>query len=341
MKTILVTGGLGYIGSHTVVELIQSNYKVIIIDDLSNTNISVLDSIHKITGMLPTFYPYDLKNEALVSKVFNQHCFDGVIHFAAYKSVGKSQKEPLHYYKNNLYGLINLLQEMERNTLTNFIFSSSCTVYGQADKMPIDENTPLKKPESTYGKTKQMGEEIIEDFVKAYTKKATILRYFNPIGSHPSGLIGELPNGAPDNLIPYVAQVASGIRDYLSIFGKNYPTPDGTAIRDYIYVKDLAEAHVSSLNNLLNNTQKQGLDIYNLGTGKGHSVLEIVKTFEKVNLLKIPYKIEGKRPGDITIAYANANKAKNELNWQTKTTIEEALISVWNWQKTLKEKEKL
>lgn len=248
---ILVTGGLGYIGSHTVVELIQNNFDVVIIDDLSNTEKRVLDGIEKITGVRPTFYPFDLKRRELLTQVLEAHKIEGCIHFAAYKAVGESQEKPVDYYENNLFSLINILQEFKEKNISNFIFSSSCTVYGQADEMPINEGTELKLPESSYGKTKQMGEEIIKDFAIAHHKKVSLLRYFNPIGAHPSALIGELPLGIPNNLIPYVSQTAAGVREYLSIFGNDYPTPDGTAVRDYIYVVDLAKAHVASLKKLI------------------------------------------------------------------------------------------
>ncbi|MDM1377756.1 UDP-glucose 4-epimerase GalE [Myroides marinus] len=335
MKKILVTGGLGYIGSHTVVELINSNYEVVIIDDLSNSQVEVLQNIKKLTGVEPSFYCSDLKDRALVSKVFEEHAIAGVIHFAAYKSVGESQQIPLDYYENNICSLINLLQEMKTRSVDNFIFSSSCTVYGQADDMPISEETPLKMPESCYGKTKQMGEEIIKDYIEAERKKATLLRYFNPIGAHPSGLLGELPRGIPNNLIPYVVQTAAGVRECLSIFGDDYPTEDGTAIRDYIYVIDLARAHVAALNKLLQSEELMCLDIYNLGTGKGTSVLEIVKSFQKINKQVVPFKMCDRRPGDIVVAYADASKAEKELNWTAGTSIEESLRTAWNWQQTL------
>ncbi|MCC9044044.1 UDP-glucose 4-epimerase GalE [Myroides sp. M-43] len=335
MKKILVTGGLGYIGSHTTVELIKDGYQVVIIDDLSNTQMSVLDRIEILTGVRPVFYAYDLKEAQLVSKVFEDHRIEGVIHFAAHKSVSESQQAPLDYYENNLYSLINILQEMKKRQVSNFIFSSSCTVYGQADQMPINEHTPLKKPESSYGKTKQMGEEIIKDFVEAYQKRATLLRYFNPIGAHPSALLGELPNGIPNNLIPYIVQTAGGIREYLNVWGNDYPTADGTAIRDYIYVVDLAKAHIAALHKLLCSQERRVLDIYNLGTGQGTSVLEIIESFETVNDISVPYRIGEKREGDITVAYADATKAKIELRWEANTPIEESLRTAWNWQLTL------
>lgn len=335
MKKILVTGGLGYIGSHTVVELIESNYAVVIADDLSNTRLDVLDNIKKLTGVEPAFYCVDLKDKNQVAKIFDEHKIDGVIHFAAYKSVGESQQLPLEYYENNIGSLINVLQEMKKRKLNNFIFSSSCTVYGQADSMPISEMTPLKTPESCYGKTKQMGEEIIRDYVMAEQRRATLLRYFNPIGAHPSSLLGEMPNGIPNNLIPYVVQTAAGVRECLSIFGDDYATEDGTAIRDYIYVIDLAKAHVAALNKLILSKETTLLDVFNLGTGKGTSVLEIVNSFEKVNKKAVPFKMCDRRDGDIEIAYADASKAERELQWKANTTIEESLRTAWNWQLNL------
>ena len=336
--TILVTGGLGYIGSHTVVELLQNNFQVIIVDDMSNSEKFILDNIEKIGGKRPVFFPFDLRRKELLSQVFDAYEIDGCIHFAAFKAVGESQEKPLDYYENNLFSLINVLQEFKARNISNFIFSSSCTVYGQADKQPIDENTPLKMPESSYGKTKQMGEEILKDFAIAYQKKVSLLRYFNPIGSHPSALLGELPIGVPNNLVPYVTQTASGIREKLSIWGNDYETPDGTAVRDYIYVVDLAKAHVKALQKLMNEKSETLIDVYNLGTGKGSSVLEVVEAFETANEVKVPYQICERRAGDITIAYANPDKAERELGWKADTSLEEALRTTWEWQKYLQTK---
>ena len=332
---ILVPGGLGYIGSHTVVELLNNNFDVIIIDDLSNTEKFILKNIETITGKKPIFYPFDLKRKELLKQVFEAHEIEGCINFAAYKAVGESQIKPVEYYENNLFSLINILQEFRERGLSNFIFSSSCTVYGQAEQMPISEETPLKLPESAYGKTKQMGEEILMDFAKSYERKISLLRYFNPIGAHPSHLLGELPIGVPNNLVPYVMQTAAGIRESLNVWGNDYDTPDGTAIRDYIYVVDLAKAHVIALQKLLNSKENTVIDIYNLGTGKGSSVLEVVKAFEKANDVKVPYQICDRRAGDITIAYANADKANKELGWKSETSLEDALASTWKWQKYL------
>ncbi|MFP3596773.1 UDP-glucose 4-epimerase GalE [Chryseobacterium sp. SIMBA_029] len=333
---ILVTGGLGYIGSHTVVELLNNGFEVVIVDDLSNSEKFILKNIEEITGKKPAFYPFDLKRRELLTQVFDAYSIEGCINFAAYKAVGESQLKPVDYYENNLFSLINILQEFKERSISNLIFSSSCTVYGQAEVMPINENTPLKLPESVYGKTKQMGEEILMDFAKAYNKKITLLRYFNPIGAHPSGLIGELPIGVPSNLVPYVMQTAAGIREKLSIWGNDYDTEDGTPIRDYIYVVDLAKAHVDALKKLMNNSSEESvIDVYNLGTGKGSSVLEVVKAFEEANDVEVPYQICPRREGDITIAYANADKAEKELHWKSETSLEESLRTVWQWQNYL------
>lgn len=333
--TILVTGGLGYIGSHTVVELLNHNFEVVIVDDLSNSEKFILDNIEKVSGKRPVFYPFDLKRKELLSQLLEAHEIAGCINFAAFKAVGESQEKPLDYYENNLVSLINILQEFKKRNISNFIFSSSCTVYGQADQQPIDENTPLKMPESSYGKTKQMGEEILSDFATAYQKKISLLRYFNPIGAHPSGLLGELPLGIPNNLVPFVTQTAAGIRQELAVFGDDYETEDGTAVRDYIYVVDLAKAHVKALQKLLSEEAETVIDVYNLGTGKGSSVLEVVNAFEKANDVKVPYQICARRAGDITIAYANADKAEKELNWKADTSLEEALRTTWKWQEYL------
>lgn len=333
---ILVTGGLGYIGSHTVVELLNNDFEVIIVDDLSNSEKFILKNIEEITGKKPVFYPFDLKRKELLNQVFEAHQIDGCINFAAYKAVGESQEKPVDYYENNLFSLINILQEFKTRNISNFIFSSSCTVYGQADVMPIDENTPLKLPESVYGKTKQMGEEILIDFAKAYQRKISLLRYFNPIGAHPTGKLGELPIGIPNNLVPYVMQTAAGIREKLNIWGDDYPTSDGTAVRDYIYVVDLAKAHVAALKRLMGiQLEEAVVDVYNLGTGKGSSVLEVVKAFEVANNVNVPYQICARREGDITIAYANAHKAEKELNWKSETSLEDALKTTWEWQQYL------
>lgn len=335
MKKILVTGGLGYIGSHTVVALQEAGYDVVIIDDLSNSELFVLDRITKITGIKPEFHQIDLKDTGKVKFFFDENQIDGVIHFAAHKAVGESVQKPLMYFRNNLVSLLNILEEMERRKLDNFIFSSSCTVYGQADEMPINERAPIKKAESPYAKTKQMGEEILEDFVSSFGKNVVSLRYFNPVGAHPTALIGELPKGIPNNLVPFVTQTASGIREYLSVFGNDYPTRDGTAIRDYIYVCDLADAHVKALTRLIRKKNKSGLEVFNLGTGIGSTVLEVIKSFEEVNGLKLNYKLVGRRAGDIVEAYADNELAEKELGWKPETSLAECMRTAWEWQKGL------
>lgn len=335
MKNILVTGGLGYIGSHTVVALQQAGFNVTIIDDLSNSQLEVWEKITSITGIQPKYYNIDLKDLHAVNFFFQSNVIDGVIHFAAYKAVGESVEKPLMYYRNNLMGLLNLLEVMDENKVDHFIFSSSCTVYGQADKMPINESTPLKKPESPYGNTKKMGEEIIEDFVKATNKKAIALRYFNPVGAHDSALIGEVPNGIPNNLIPYVTQTAMQIRERLGVFGNDYETRDGTAVRDYIDVNDLAEAHVKAIQRLLAGKNKSNLEFFNLGSGTGSTVLEIVDAFEKANNIKIPYEIKPRRAGDIVEAYADYSLAQNELGWQPKTSLQNSMQTAWAFQQSL------
>ncbi len=332
MKKILVTGGLGYIGSHTVVELQNEGFEVVIIDNLSNTTIEVLDKITSITGVKPTFEQIDLKDKEAVNHFFKYYEIDGVIHFAASKAVGESVEKPLLYYENNISTLTYVLKEMVANKIDNFIFSSSCTVYGQADELPITENAPTKPAESPYGATKKMGEIIIEDTTKATNLKAIALRYFNPIGAHETAKIGELPLGVPQNLIPYVVQTAAGIRECLSVFGDDYPTPDGTAIRDYIHVVDLAKAHIAALNRLLENKNKSKCEFFNIGTGTGSSVLEIVTAFEKATGKKVNYKIVDRRAGDITAAYADTSLANKELGWKAELNLEDALKSSWKWQ---------
>ena len=332
MKKILVTGGLGFIGSHTVVELQQAGYEVVIIDNLYNSKIEVLDRIISITGIKPSYFNIDLRNKTAVKDFFNTNKVDGIIHFAASKAVGESVKNPLLYYENNISTLVYLLQEMKKHQLSNFIFSSSCTVYGQADELPITENAPVKPAESPYGNTKQIGEEIIKESCKANGLKAIALRYFNPIGAHETAVIGELPLGVPQNLIPFVTQTAAGIRKELSVFGDDYPTKDGTAVRDYIHVVDLAKAHIAALERLLNNGNKKDFEVFNVGTGTGSSVLEVIKAFEKVSNTTLNYKIVARREGDITSAYADTTLAKVELGWETEKTLEQALLAAWKWQ---------
>ncbi len=337
MKKIVVTGGLGFIGSHTVVELQNAGYEVIIIDNLSNSTIEVLDRITSITGIQPIYENFDLKNQSSIQQFFKTHtAIDGIIHFAASKAVGESVEKPLKYYHNNISTLIYLLEEMNVNNVSNFIFSSSCTVYGQADSMPITESAPFKPAESPYGNTKKIGEEIISETTKASHLKAIALRYFNPIGAHYSSKIGELPIGIPQNLIPYVTQTGMGIREELSVFGGDYPTPDGTAIRDYIHVVDLAKAHIVALNRLIENNNLSDFEVFNIGTGKGSSVLDVIKAFEKVSGKQLNYKIIDRREGDIVEAYADTSLANTELKWKAEYTLEEALASAWKWQQTLK-----
>ena len=335
MKKILVTGGLGFIGSHTVVALQNDGFDVVIIDDLSNSTLSVIDGITAITNKKPEFIQLDLKNKTAVTNFFTNHKVDGVIHFAASKAVGESVAKPLKYYENNINALVYLLQEMQANKVTNLIFSSSCTVYGQADELPITENAPIKLAESPYGNTKQIGEEIINDTTKIGDLNAIALRYFNPIGGHDSILIGELPIGIPQNLIPYVTQTAAGIRDYLSVFGDDYNTHDGTAVRDYIHVVDLAKAHIIAMKRLLESNNKSQMEFFNIGTGKGSSVLDVIKAFEKANNRKLNYKIKPRRAGDITSAYADTSYANTELGWKSDLTLEDALRSAWLWQEKL------
>lgn len=334
MKKILVTGGLGYIGSHTVVVLQEAGFLVTIMDDLSNSSLNVLENIKTITNINPDFVEIDLKDVSKVKAFFKTEKFDGIIHFAAFKSVGESVEKPLHYYRNNLVGLINILEAMEVNQMDHFIFSSSCTVYGQAEQMPISEETPLKRPESPYGKTKAMGEEIISDFIKVTKKNAIALRYFNPVGSHESTLIGDYQK-QPTNLLPFINQTALGINAQLTVFGDDYKTRDGTAVRDYIDVNDLAHAHLLALQYLLDKKNKDCLEYFNLGSGSGSTVLEIIAAFEKANDLKIPYVIAKRRKGDIQEAYADYTKAKNILHWNPSTPLEVSMKTAWEYEKKI------
>lgn len=334
---ILVTGGLGFIGSHTVVELQNEGFEVVIIDNLSNSSIEVLGGIERITKQRPIFENIDLRNKKSVQDFFNKYQdIEGVIHFAASKAVGESVENPLLYYENNINALVYILQELQAKAKAKFIFSSSCTVYGQAETMPITENAPVQQAMSPYGNTKQIGEEIITDVTKVTNINAILLRYFNPIGSHPTAEIGELPLGVPQNLVPFITQTAIGLRKELSVFGNDYPTPDGTAIRDYIHVVDLAKAHVVALQRLLENKNLAKVETFNIGTGKGSSVLEVINAFEKVSNQKLPYKIVGRREGDITEAYANTDKANNILGWKAQSTLEEALASAWKWEQKIR-----
>jgi UDP-glucose 4-epimerase len=334
---ILVTGGLGFIGSHTVVELQNEGFEVIVVDNLSNTSLSVLDGIQNITGIVPAFEQLDLRDKQKVSDFFNRHTdIEGVIHFAASKAVGESVGNPLLYYENNINVLVYILQELEKKATANLIFSSSCTVYGQAETMPITEDSSVQTAMSPYGNTKQIGEEIITDVAKATHINAILLRYFNPIGSHPSAEIGELPLGVPQNLVPFITQTGIGLRQELSVYGNDYPTPDGTAVRDYIHVVDLAKAHVIAMQRLLNKKNVAKVETFNLGTGKGSSVLEVIHAFEKVSGQKLPYKIVARREGDITEAYANTHKANTILGWKAESTLEEAMASAWKWEQKIR-----
>lgn len=334
---VVVTGGLGFIGSHTVVELQNRGFEVVAIDNLSNSSITVLDGIEKITGKKPVFENIDLRDKSAVQNFFQKHPdVVGVIHFAASKAVGESVENPLLYYENNINALVYVLQELTQLPQANFIFSSSCTVYGQAEKMPITEDASVQPAMSPYGNTKQIGEEIIKDAAKVTNINAILLRYFNPIGAHPSAEIGELPLGVPQNLVPFITQTAMGLRQELSVFGNDYPTVDGTAIRDYIHVVDLAKAHVIALQRLLNQQNAEKVETFNLGTGKGSSVLEVINAFEKVSGQKLPYKMVARREGDITSAYANTDKAREILGWQTELSLEEALASAWKWEQKIR-----
>lgn len=340
MKKVLVTGGTGYIGSHTAVELINEGFDVIIIDNLSNSDITVLDGIEQITGYRPEFHQIDLKDKKAVSEFFEEHTsLDSIVHFAAYKAVGESTEKPLMYYRNNLLSTLHLLEHMVQYSVPHIVFSSSCTVYGQPDKLPVDESAPIKKPLSPYGSTKQMSERMIEDAATANNVvKGIALRYFNPIGAHPSALIGEKPEGIPDNLLPFITQTALGLRDELKVFGDDYNTPDGTAIRDYINVVDLAKAHVKAIRRLQDNKNKSDYEFFNVGTGKGNSVMEIINAFEKATGQRIKHKITGRRPGDVEQVYADTRYANEELGWKAEATLEETLRSAWNWEKYARNK---
>ena len=336
---ILVTGGLGFIGSHTVVELQNQGFEVVIVDDLSNSSEDVLNGIVAITNKKPLFEKLDLREKAKVQEFFKKHQdISGVIHFAASKAVGESVGMPLEYYENNIGSLVYLLQELKKLPEANFIFSSSCTVYGQAEKMPITEDAAIQTAMSPYGNTKQIGEEIITDAAKVTNINAILLRYFNPIGAHPSAEIGELPLGVPQNLVPFITQTGLGLRTELSVFGDDYPTPDGTCVRDYIHVVDLAKAHVIAMKRLLDKKNLDKVEVFNLGTGTGSSVLEVIHAFEKVSGQKLPYKIVPRREGDITSAYANTDKANNVLGWKAQSTLDEAMESAWKWEQKVRSK---
>jgi len=337
-KKILLTGGLGFIGSHTAVELINKGFEVIIVDNLSNTTIEPLDGIESITSCRPIFEQVDLSKYDQVQSLFEKHTsFDGIIHFAAFKAVGESYNSPLKYYLNNLTSLSLLLEKCIELDINNLIFSSSCTVYGEADVLPINEKSSIKPALSPYGNTKQIGEEIILDTLRVNPSLKTIaLRYFNPIGAHPSGKIGELPLGTPLNLVPYVTQTAAGVRSQLQVYGNDYDTPDGTNVRDYIHVVDVAKAHVTALNRLLNSKNTDAFEVFNLGTGTGSSVLEVIESFERVSHSKLNYKIVDRRKGDVTAAYADTTKANTVLGWKAEFTLDDAMRDAWQWEKKIR-----
>lgn len=337
-ETILVTGGTGYIGSHTVVELQNNGYNVVIIDNLSNSRADVVDNIEKVSGIRPTFEKLDcLDYEGLDALFAKYPGIKGIIHFAASKAVGESVQKPLMYYRNNLVSLINLLELMPKHGVEGIIFSSSCTVYGQPDILPVTEEAPIKTAESPYGNTKQINEEIVQDYVKSGAPvNAILLRYFNPIGAHPSALLGELPNGVPQNLVPFLTQTAIGIREKLSVFGYDYDTPDGSCIRDYINVVDLAKAHVVAMNRIMEHKQEERVEVFNIGTGRGLSVLELINAFEASTGVKLNYQIVGRRAGDIEKVWANPDRANKVLGWKAEETIEDTLRSAWNWQLRLR-----
>jgi len=337
-KTILVTGGSGYIGSHTCVALMEAGYNVVVIDNLSNSEAWVVDRVGEICARKPEFCQIDLQDRIAVQQFFKDHrSLDGVIHFAASKAVGDSVANPLKYYRNNLGSLVNLLEGVLENGIESVVFSSSCTVYGQPDELPVTEDAPIKRAESPYGNTKQISEEILADTQVAHPDLQVIaLRYFNPIGAHPSARIGELPRGVPDNLIPYVTQTAAGLRDKLRVFGNDYSTRDGSCIRDYIHVVDLAEAHVVAMDRLLNRWNADSLEVFNLGTGTGVSVLEVIASFEKVSGRKLPYEITARRPGDIEQVWADTCRANEVLGWTAKRSLDDALESAWRWECALR-----
>lgn len=334
---IVVTGGLGFIGSHTVIELQNQGFEVVIIDNLSNASLDVLDGIFSITDKMPAFEKMDLRDKVAVQSFFKKYPdVTGIIHFAASKAVGESVQNPLLYYENNINSLVYILQELQQKQEAHFIFSSSCTVYGQAKNMPITEEAPIQPAMSPYGNTKQIGEEIIADVAKISNLNAILLRYFNPIGAHDSAAIGELPLGVPQNLVPFITQTAMGLRPELAVFGNDYPTADGTCVRDYIHVVDLAKAHVIALQRLIDKKNTENVEVFNLGTGTGSSVLEVIHAFEKVSEKKLPYKIVDRREGDVVEAYADTEKANKVLGWKTELSLEQALESAWKWEQKIR-----
>ena len=337
-RQVLVTGGTGYIGSHTVVELQAVGFEVVIIDDLSNSTASVVDNIEKISGIRPAFEEFNLLDSKRLDAFFEKYTgIEAIIHFAAFKAVGESVEKPLYYYRNNLVSLMNILDCMSKYKVPNLVFSSSCTVYGQPDQLPVTENTPKKDAESPYGNTKAISEEVLRDVVKVTPEFNVIaLRYFNPIGAHPTSLIGDLPRGVPNNLVPFITQTAAGIRQQLSVFGNDYNTPDGSCVRDYINVVDLAKAHVIAINRLINNSNSDRFEFFNIGTGNGASVLEVVNTFEEATGVKLNYKIVARRPGDVEKIYADTTIANTVLGWKAETSLYDTLLSAWNWEKKIR-----
>ena len=336
---IIVTGGAGYIGSHTVVELQQAGYEVIIVDNLSNSYYEVIEDIAQISGTVPGFEKIDLTDKKKTDKFFSKYSdVVGVIHFAALKAVSESVDKPLEYYHNNILSLIHVLSGMRKNKIQNIVFSSSCTVYGQPDELPVTEQAPIKPAWSPYAHTKQVSEGIIENMANVEDIQAILLRYFNPIGAHDSAIIGELPIGTPNNLVPYITQTAIGKRPVLKVFGNDYDTPDGTAIRDYIHVEDLAKAHVTAIERMINKSNKTKVEVFNLGTGNGYSVLEVIQSFEKVRGVKLNYKFAKRRPGDIEKVWADTSYANGELGWKAEKDLDEMMLSAWNWEKALQQK---
>jgi len=340
-KKILITGGTGYIGSHTAVEFLEKGYEVVIIDNLSNSKIESLEGIKEITGKTPMFFELDLTEKEHVKEFFRiNKDIEAIIHFAAYKAVGESVEKPLMYYQNNLVSLMNLLEIAQENNVNSFVFSSSCTVYGEPDELPVKESSKIKKATSPYGNTKQIAEEIIYDLTKANSKfKAIALRYFNPVGAHHSAKIGELPLGVPNNLVPFITQTSIGIREELKVFGSDYDTPDGTCVRDYIHVVDLAKAHVVATERMINKKGKKDFEIFNLGTGKGNSVLEVIKSFEKVSDSKLNYKISERRDGDVVAVYSHTDFANNELGWKAEKNLDDMMLSAWEWEINLRNRQ--
>ena len=336
-KTVLVSGGAGYIGSHTAVELINAGLNVVVADNLSNSDMSGVEGVRKITGVDVPFINVDCCDKEAFRKVFEQYEFDSVIHFAAFKAVGESVADPMKYYRNNLLSFMNVVNLMREFNRHNIVFSSSATVYGEAEELPVTEQTPRKPATSSYGNTKQMCEDILRDSVTAYSDlKGIALRYFNPIGAHSSALIGELPRGVPQNLVPFITQTAAGIRECLSVFGDDYNTPDGSCLRDYIDIVDLAKAHVAAIKRMIDNKNKERYEIFNVGTGRAVSVLELVTLFEKVNELKLNYKVAPRRPGDVVAIWADTLLAKEELGWKAERPLEETLRSAWAWEKSVR-----